>query len=219
MPSLSLCPCFQYFSFSVAFHPRSIQAKPQSLIRPLEAPFWPLISISDLQQQTRLIRDQAWNVKLPLGRLWHEPCFALCSWAQTWSYCTVRHLPPPLSQMQLYLFLPHFPHISSHSSLVLSFLFCLYSSYSCCCFSLISPYRLFPTTLTVNTLPLLSSPGSFRASTHLSLRTNAACCSDACSKFIAYGAMQRQTAEQKPNPHLKARQKGKSGVKVYSTVP
>lgn len=40
--------CYLYFSFSVAFHPLSIQTKSQSLIRPREAPIWPLISLSDL---------------------------------------------------------------------------------------------------------------------------------------------------------------------------
>lgn len=40
---------YLYFSFFVAFHPLSIQTKSQSLIRPREAPIWPLISLSDLQ--------------------------------------------------------------------------------------------------------------------------------------------------------------------------
>lgn len=53
------------FSFPVAPHPWSILAKLQSLIRPVEAPIWPLISISDLSVRDRVYTGSSLECKAP----------------------------------------------------------------------------------------------------------------------------------------------------------
>lgn len=63
--SLPSSLCRSLFSFSVAPHPWSILAKLQSLIRPVEAPIWPLISISDLSVRDRVYTGSSLECKAP----------------------------------------------------------------------------------------------------------------------------------------------------------
>lgn len=59
----------------------------------MEAPIWPLISLSDLQELAGFLQDQAWNVSLPVC----ATGLTLLSDAQARS-----HLLPPLAVLVVF---------------------------------------------------------------------------------------------------------------------